>query len=240
MHETLRNASNLQDRELIIESQGGNHSAFETIVRKYRSHLTALLRWHAGPTGDIDDLMQRLLCKIYFSLKSFDTNRPFYPWLHRIAVNLCCDEKRRLRRWKTLTLAELELLEAGADTRLPVYIEDSYSAATNQEMSDMLQRVIKMLPETYQQVITLHHLKQMPYEEIAAILNCTPRAARIKAFRARAALRKLLEGPDPEERRWSSSSSISERLDACCRRNLIKSSRPYQVNSGIKEAPQAC
>jgi DNA-directed RNA polymerase specialized sigma24 family protein len=131
-------------------------------------------------------------------------------------------------------------MEAETEARLPSYTQDSYSAASDKEMCEMLRKVIQMLPETYQKVITLHHLHQMPYEEIASILNCTPRAARIKAFRARTALRKLLEEPDSEEKNWSASSSISEKLDACCRRNLIKSSRPYQVNSGIKEVLHAC
>ncbi len=239
MQATTWNPSNLQDRTLITRSQEGDQIAFETLVQKYKHHLSALIRWHAGPTTDAEDLMQRLLCKVYFSLKSFDLDRPFYPWLHRIAINLCCDEKRRLRRWRTLPLADYELMETGGETRQPAYANDFYSAASRQEMSDMLKRIIGMLPKTYQEVITLHHLHQMPYEEIGPLLKCTPRAARIKAFRARAALRRLLEGSFAEETDCSASSNIFERMDACCRRNMIKSSRPDRVNGGIKESPRA-
>jgi RNA polymerase sigma-70 factor, ECF subfamily len=237
MQETIWNPSSLQDRTLISRIKEGDQIAFETLMRKYQTHLSALVHWHAGQTTDEEDLLQLLMCKVYYSLKSFDLNRPFYPWLRRIAVNLCCDEKRRLRR-KALTFTELE--HSSIEARHPVHEINFYSSESRQDMSDMLQRVIGMLPERHQEVITLHHMQQMPYEEIGAILKCTPRAVRVKAFRARAALRKLLKGAFSAQTNCSESSTIIQKLDACCRKNLIKSSRRYRVNSGIKESPQAC
>jgi RNA polymerase sigma-70 factor, ECF subfamily len=238
MQDTIWNSSNLQDQVLISRSQEGDHIAFETLVRKYQHQLLGLVRRHAGPTADEDDLLQLLICKIYFSLKSFDVNRPFFPWLHRVTINLCCDERRRLRR-KALTFAELELERIGANVRQPFDEFDSCSAVNSYEMNDMLKTVIGMLPERYQEIITLHHLKQMPYEEIGPILNCSPRAARVKAFRARAALKKLLQRAIVAEGSRSESPSMAERLDACCRQNLAKSIGPGRINSGIKESSQA-
>jgi len=103
----------------------------------------------------------------------------------------------------------------------------------------MLRVVIEMLPKRYQEIITLHHLQQMSYEEIGAILNCTPRAARVKAFRARAALRRLIQRAFSAEANCSTSSLI-DRLDVCCRQNLIQSSSLDRANSGIKEPLPAC
>jgi len=237
MQETVWNTSNLQDQSLISRSREGDHFAFETLVHKYHQQLSALVCWHAGPAADRDDILQLILCKVYFSLKSFDINRPFYPWLRRIAVNRCFDERRRLRRRKALTFAELELEEAGIETerRIPSILNHN-SAATLREMSDMLRRVIRMLPEEYQEVLVLHHLQQMPYEEIGEILKCTPRAARVKACRARAALRRLLLESASAETAGAPVSDISRLLDDCCRQNLLKSARPFRANGGIKEA----
>jgi RNA polymerase sigma-70 factor, ECF subfamily len=230
MDETTWNPSNLQDRTLISRSQEGDHGAFEALIRKYQHQLLTLVCWHAGPAADTDDVFQLILCKVYFSLKKFDIDRPFYPWLRRIAVNRCCDERRRLRRRKALTFAELELEEAGLEAEHPVY-SSPYSAIGQQEMSDMLRRVIKLLPVEYQDIIILHHLQQMPYEEIGEILNCTPRAARVKACRARAALRKLLLGSSAAETDYPASNNFLQKLDACCRRNLPKSSQTARSNS---------
>jgi RNA polymerase sigma-70 factor, ECF subfamily len=196
MQETIWTPSSLQDRNLISLSKDGDHAAFESLMCKYQRHLLALVRCNVGQTADEDDLLQILICKVYFSLQSFDLSRPFYPWLRRIAINLCCDERRRLRR-KALTFADLEY--PGIEAKYPANSINYYSDVSRQEMSEMLRTVIGMLPKRYQEIITLHHLQQMSYEEIGSILNCTPRAARIKAFRARAALRSLLLEKSSEE-----------------------------------------
>jgi RNA polymerase sigma-70 factor (ECF subfamily) len=190
MQETIWNPSSLQDRTLISRSKDGDQAAFEALVHKYQHHLSALVRRNAGPTTDEDDLLQLLMCKVYFSLKSFDIDRPFYPWLRRIAINLCCDERRRLRR-KALTFSKLDYI--GIETKQPTCVVNSYSDASRQEINDIVRTVIGMLPERHQEIITLRHLQQMSYERIGAILKCTPCAARLKALRARAALRRLLE-----------------------------------------------
>jgi RNA polymerase sigma-70 factor, ECF subfamily len=235
MQETIWNPSSLQDRNLISRSKDGDQSAFEALVHKYQRHLSVLVRCHAGPTTDEDDLLQLLMCKVYFSLESFNIDRPFYPWLRRIAINLCCDEKRRLRR-KALAFAELE--HPGIEVRQPDYLINSYSTENRQDMSEMLRTAIGMLPKRHQEVITLFHLQQRPYEEIGAILKCTPRAARGRAFRARVALRKLLEEASTEES-YSASLSVVDRLNACCRHYLLKSSRRARCSSGIKESSGA-
>lgn len=190
MQETMWDSSNLEDRNLVSRSKDGDHAAFEALVSKYQRQLTALVHRYAGPSTDKEDLLQVLLCKIYFSLNSFDTDRPFYPWLRRIAVNLCCDERRRLRR-RARTFTELE--DPEIDTRHSTSFVNSYSAASRQEMNVILQQAIGLLPRRDQEVIALHHLQQRPYEEIGAILKCTTRTARVRAFRARVALRRLLE-----------------------------------------------
>jgi hypothetical protein len=87
-----------------------------------------------------------------------------------------------------------------------------------------------MLPEEYQEVIILHHLQQMSYEEIGELLHCTPRAARVKACRARASLRRLLLGPSAAETAYSASTNLLQKLDDCCRRNQPKSSRTIRPN----------
>jgi RNA polymerase sigma-70 factor, ECF subfamily len=196
MQESIWNSSNQQDRNLISRSKEGDQTAFEALVCKYQHHLTVLVRRHAGPTPDGDDLLQRLMCKVYFSLKSFDIDRPFYPWLRRIAINLCCDERRRLRR-NALTFAELE--DPEIEPWHPIQLTNYHLSESRQETSEMMRTIIGMLSKQHQEVITLHHLQQRRYEEIGNILKCTPRAARVRAFRARAALRRLLMRHLPKE-----------------------------------------
>jgi RNA polymerase sigma-70 factor, ECF subfamily len=231
MEETIWNSSNLQDRALISRSQNGDQLAFEDLVRKYYHQLLTLVCWHAGPAADTDDILQLILCKVYFSLKKFDINRPFYPWLRRIAVNRCFDEKRRLRRRKTLTFADLKLEEAGIESELPYFraMASTHYADNEQDMCDALREVIELLSEEHREIIILRHLQQISYEEIAEILECTPRAARVKACRARASLRKLILKSSPSETEHSASFGFFQRLHTCCRKNMSKERNPVRL-----------
>jgi RNA polymerase sigma-70 factor, ECF subfamily len=240
MEETIWNSSNLQDRALIFRSQNGDQLAFEDLVRKYYHQLLTLVCWHAGPAADTDDILQLILCKVYFSLKKFDINRPFYPWLRRIAVNRCFDEKRRLRRRRTLTFADLKLEEAGIESELPYFraMASTHYADNEQDMCDALRDIIELLPEEHRDIIILRHLQQISYEEIAEILRCTPRAARVKACRARAALRKLLLKTTREESVSSASfgffrrMNTGDRKETATERDTVKLPRlPAQSNS---------
>jgi len=96
-----------------------------------------------------------------------------------------------------------------------------------QDLGDALRAVIEQLCDEHREVIVLRHLQQISYEEIGEILHCTPRAARVKACRARAALRRLilkssLSGAD-------ASTSLNLLLRACRRKNPVKEIRPTRI-----------
>ena len=215
--------SNMQDRALICRTRNGDHVAFEELVQKYRHQLLNLVCWHAGPTADTDDVLQAILCKVYFSLKKFDINRPFYPWLRRIAVNRCFDERRRLRRRKTVTFAELGLDSPNFETTAPLSFScNHYANESRNDLSEMLTVALRQLPDDYRQILVLHHLEQLPYEEVAAALNCSPQAARVKACRARAALRRILVRACQEAEVPFASYNLTLILNACRRQSTQK------------------
>jgi RNA polymerase sigma-70 factor, ECF subfamily len=222
MDTTIWDSSNLQDRALISQSQNGDQVAFEALIQKYQHQLSSLVCWHAGPAADTDDILQLILCKVYFSLKSFDINRPFYPWLRRIAVNRCCDERRRLRRRRILTFADLNMEETGIETELPAFrtFAKPYYADRQQDLNDALHALIAQLPKEHREIIDLRHMQQSTYEEIAEILRCTPRAARVKACRARAALRKLIFKSSGTAN--TESTNIFQTLNDCFRQNAVE------------------
>ena len=210
--------SNLQDRTLISRTQNGDHIAFEELVQKYRHQLLNLVCWHAGPAADTDDILQAILCKVYFSLKKFDINRPFYPWLRRIAVNRCFDERRRLRRRKTMTFAELGFDAPDTEMAVPLNFPNNYYANENRnDLNEMLAVALRQLPKDYQQVLVLHYLEQLPYEEVAESLDCSPQAARVKACRAKAALRRILVNACQDAEVPFASYNLTHMLDACRR-----------------------
>ncbi|MFH1575282.1 MAG: RNA polymerase sigma factor, partial [Acidobacteriota bacterium] len=100
-----------EDLEWVRRSRNGDQAAFGNLVRKYHRHLLNLVFWTIGRSSCVEDVVQEILLRVYFSLDSFNDNRPFYPWLRRVALNRCCDELRALQRCKTRTFTELSLPE---------------------------------------------------------------------------------------------------------------------------------
>jgi len=182
------------DRKLVGRCQEGDPAAFEELVRKYQQTIFNLAYHYLGSRNDVEDVAQKIFTKIYFSLPKFDLQRPFFPWLYRIAINQCYDELRRIRRQKTYTFSELSLEETGSIEKLigqhpPPQIPDE----DQKELQTILRKMLNQLPDQQRLAIVLRDLEVIPYSEIAAILKCTEQAARLKVFRARARLKTLME-----------------------------------------------
>jgi RNA polymerase sigma-70 factor, ECF subfamily len=184
-----------EDRNLIGRCQDGDEAAFKCLVDKYQRELFHLVSWNVGSAAEAEDIVQEVLCKVYFSLRKFDNDRPFYPWLRRVAINQCYDELRRVRRRKIVRFTELSEQETRTlDRVMATPQEDSSAPAPNnaEELRSLMQKVLDRLPEKQRMAIVLRDLKQVPYEEMAEIMKCSKQAVRLKVFRARARLRTLV------------------------------------------------
>ncbi len=183
-----------EDRELVAKCRKGDPLAFEELVRKYQQTVLNLVYHYIGYRNDVEDVAQTIFTKIYFSLPKFDSRRPFFPWLYRIAINQCYDELRRIRRQKIHTFSELSLEETNSVERLINQNEISpVSDEDRQDMQALLYKILDQLPDQQRLAIVLRDLEAVPYGKMAEVLKCTEQAARLKVFRARARLKTLIE-----------------------------------------------
>ena len=182
------------DQKLVARCQKGDPLAFEDLVHKYQQTVFNLVYHYIGYRNEVEDVAQKVFTKIYFSLPKFDVNRPFFPWLYRIAINQCYDELRRIRRQKTHTFSELSLEETSSIEKFINQNEVSPAPEEDrEEMQALLRKVLDQLPDSQRVAIVLRDLETVPYPKIAEILKCTEQAARLKVFRARARLKTLME-----------------------------------------------
>ena len=183
-----------EDRKLISRCQESDPLAFEELVSKYQQTVLNLVYHYIGRRNEIEDVAQKIFTKIYFSLPKFDNQRPFFPWLYRIAINQCYDELRHIRRQKTNTFSELSLEETSSIENLISRHEIvSDNEGDRQEMQAMLHSVLNRMPEQQKAAIVMRDIEAIPYVKMAEILKCTEQAARLKVFRARVRLKALIE-----------------------------------------------
>lgn len=187
-------SSQKDDCELIARCRQGDAAAFEELVGRYQQQVINIVYHYIGNRSDVEDIAQKIFIKIYFSIPKFDLERPFVPWLYRISINQCYDELRRLRRGKTYTFSELSLEDNESIEKLIARNENTPNPEEgNNDKQELLQRLLDQLSDRHRKVIVLRDIEGIPYSEIAAILKCSEQAARLKVFRARNRLKKIVE-----------------------------------------------
>ena len=152
----------------------------EAILKQYRTGIYAFLRRKGFSAEEADDLTQETLIRAYTHLASF-RGLSMGAWLYRIAANVSVDYLRK-QRLSTVPLENLTLADEGED--------DPTARLYRDERRARVLSVIKDLPPCHQRILGLRYFEDRSLDEIAAVMNCTPMAAKLRVFRAVTALRK--------------------------------------------------
>jgi RNA polymerase sigma-70 factor (ECF subfamily) len=170
------------DRELATRAQAGDRVAFGVLVDRYAAAVRRVARAVLNDPDDADDAAQDTFLSAMVKLKQYDLQRPFGPWLTRIAVNAATDRRRRraVRRAEPL---EGHLAAAGA---LP-------DAETDRRaLGHRLRQALAELPERRRMAVVLFDVEGYTHAEIGKILRVPEGTVRSEVFHARRALRALL------------------------------------------------
>ncbi len=181
----------VSDAELIAAVLAGNTARFELLVQKYQSRVFATARRYARTESDAQDIVQDVFIKAYQKLSSFRAEAPFEHWLMRLAVRTCYDFLRNRQRTKEtsftdITQQDVDLLERfvaepGADPEAAAAARELVNAA------------LARLSPAARLVLTLLEIEERSVKEIAALTGWSQTLVKVRAFRARAEMRKCLE-----------------------------------------------
>ena len=134
--------------------------------------------------------MQEVWLKAYHKLASFRGDAPFEHWLMRLAVRTCYDflrghQRNREASFTDLTEPESDWLERFVTA--PETATDQSEAARQ-----LVSRVLEQLSPPARLVITLLEIEDRSVKEIAEITGWSVPLVKVRAFRARAEMRKVL------------------------------------------------
>lgn len=171
------------DRDLIQRARRGEADAFGELVTRYQTSVFNVCYRILYERGEAEDLAQETFLRAYQRLDLFDLERPFGPWVRRVAANLCLNHLSG----KPVASAELdEERDADPDGRP----EPVYEAA---ERSEQVRAALASLPPHYRAVVELRHYQDLSYDEIAAALNLPLSDVKSHLFRARKLLAEKLK-----------------------------------------------
>jgi RNA polymerase sigma-70 factor (ECF subfamily) len=172
-------------RELVERARKGDHDAFAELAGAaiYRLDATAWLM-----IRDVDratDAVQNALVRAWRDLPTLRDPDRFDAWLHRLLVNACIDEIRRVR----FSRLDVDV----TDISNPPFIADDVSAIADR---DQLERGFRRLEPEERAVIVLHHYLDLPLSQVASTLGIPLGTTKSRLYRGLREMRAALDADD--------------------------------------------
>ncbi len=172
------------DRDLILRARRGEPAAFGELVRRYQTTVFNVCYRLVSERREAEDMTQETFIRAYARLEIFDLERPFAPWIRRVAANLC------FNRLSSLPAIQPEVDEE-RDPDDPARRPEA--AYEEHERAELLRATLASLPAHYRAVIELRHYQEMSYEEIAETLHLSLSDVKSHLFRARKLLAEKIK-----------------------------------------------
>jgi RNA polymerase sigma-70 factor (ECF subfamily) len=175
----------------------GEVNAFGPLVERYQKPIFNLMYRMAGSSDKAADLTQETFIRAYQKLERFHPGRRFFPWLYSIGLNLARDSARK-KTWD---------LERG----LPLNPESLSGCNSPGDQHDRmcesleflrLEKALDELPVIYREALILRYHDEHSMRDIAAALNLSVSAAKMRVHRGLDMLREHYKGGtyEPQKR----------------------------------------
>jgi RNA polymerase sigma-70 factor, ECF subfamily len=180
------------DSEVIKAVLEGDTASFEELVVKYQPRVFGTARKYARRESEVEDIVQEVFLKAFTKLGTFRGESPFEHWLMRLTVRTCYDFLREHQRNREQPFAEiteeetvwLEKISSGHN------VMDEHSATAARLV---ISKLLEHLSPESRLIIQLLEIEEKTLKEIAKLTGWSIPMIKVRAFRARAAMRKTLE-----------------------------------------------
>lgn len=183
------------DVQLMLKAGEGNLQSFEELVLKHqKAVLNAAFRYTGNPSV-AEELTQDVFVRVFRAAKSYRPEARFSTWLFTIVRNVCMNYKMREGKQDHQMDADNDLVEISQNQ------ENPEQRAIRRELEVKIQKAIMSLPESLRLPLILSQFQQMPYEEVAQVLELSVAAVKVRIHRARNALAEILIATGKSDRK---------------------------------------
>jgi RNA polymerase sigma-70 factor (ECF subfamily) len=174
----------------------GHDGALDDLIQRHGERLFHYLLRQLSES-EAEDCTQETFVRIYLHRAKFRSGAKFSTWLYTIATNLARDCQRRKKRHPEVSLDAASGSEGAEGTLLDTMAGGGATpgeALLAEEKSGQVRQAVQALPEDLREALILYEYENLSQEEIAEVLECTPKAVETRIYRARNLLRKSLAG----------------------------------------------
>jgi RNA polymerase sigma-70 factor (ECF subfamily) len=188
------------DEELFRRYQQGDDKAFFSLYERYKGSVFAYCSKVLLSVGLAEELVQDTYQEVFLRVSQYRntfTQGEFRAWIFTITRNTCLSWKKRgLKSVMTSGAFDPDHLTEEQALASPSNVQrsdDPLELLTQKEQTDMLLKAISELPETYREALMLCEYEGLTYEEIGRLTGTSLSTIRIRVFRAKKRLRKILQ-----------------------------------------------
>jgi RNA polymerase sigma-70 factor (ECF subfamily) len=189
---------NIDEQYCIDRVLRGEVNAFSALVERYQKPIFNLMYRMSGSSDKAADLTQETFIRAYQKLERFHPGKRFFPWLYSIGLNLARDCARK----------NISNPETGSTPNPESFSGCDSPADQHDRMCESLEflrleKALDELPLIYREAVILRYHDECSMNDIAAALNISPSAAKMRVHRGLDMLREHYKGGTNESKKKS-------------------------------------
>lgn len=169
------------EKVLVLQAQLGAEDAFEKLVGIYFARLSYYIRRILQNEENAKDVLQSVWLDVFRQLPQLRHAEAFRVWLYRIAHNKAVRASREYQRF--IPIEETEAV--------PAVLEEDEDFSSHD--AERIHKALNRLAPKFREVLVLRFLEEMPYQEIAGVVECNLGTVRSRIHYAKKALKKEIE-----------------------------------------------
>lgn len=175
------------DFSLIKRFIDGEEAVFAELIKRHKDKVRNIIYITLTSSDLVDDIAQEVFITIYKNLKNFRFESQFTTWVYRITINKCKDHLRK----KNIRKIFIPLKDEEEEPIFESIDEDS-------DIKQIVRNAIASLPDKLRIPLVLKDIEGFSYQEIAEATECEIGTVKSRIFRAREALKKILQPLEKE------------------------------------------
>jgi RNA polymerase sigma-70 factor (ECF subfamily) len=192
------------DEDVITLARQGKEEGYRELLRRYQRPVYHLIYGIVRDREAAEDLTQETFVRAFDSLGSFRRNRRFAPWILKTAQNAAFNELKR-QRLDTVALEGSPFAHTPDATRATAIQVANPSQDTTtgsqslppavdpRELRARIEQAVGRLREMYRLCVTLRHIEERSYGDIAETLGLPLGTVKTYLHRARKEIRNQLK-----------------------------------------------
>jgi RNA polymerase sigma-70 factor (ECF subfamily) len=180
------------EQDCLRRIEHGDEVAARELLRHFHPFVLKLVRAHLPRRVSEEDLVQMIFIKVFHNLNQYTGRMPLEHWISRIAVNTCFNALRAEKIRPEWRLGDFsEEIATGIEKLAATEIDTATHHDFDLAKKVVTELIAQLSPED-RLVVTLLHLEEKSVEEIHALTGWSRSVIKVRAFRARAKMKKML------------------------------------------------